>query len=80
MHFNIHTYTGLYTGENRIGDEGVKHLCDALRIYTYIPTYIHIHTGENRIGDEGVKHLCDALQVNTSLDTLILASNYISTK
>ena len=45
---------------NNINDEGVKHLCDALKNENCKLTNLNL--GRNNINDEGIKHLCDALK------------------
>ena len=46
--------------ENNITDEGVKHLCDALKNENCKLTDLNLCY--NKINDEGVKQLCDALK------------------
>ena len=63
--------------ENNITDEGVKHLCDALKNENCKLTNLDIT--KNNINDEGVKHLCDALKnENCKLTDLNLCYNKIN--
>ena len=61
---------------NNINDEGVKHLCDALKNKNCKLTNLYLYA--NNIND-GVKHLCDALEnENCKLTNLNLSDNNIN--
>ena len=49
-------------GNNNINDEGVKHLCDALKNENCKLTKLDLI--DNNINDEGGKHLCDAAKIH----------------
>ena len=49
-------------GYNNINDEGVKHLCDALKNENCKLTNLNL--SRNNINYEGVKHLCDAAKIH----------------
>ncbi|CAF1643743.1 unnamed protein product, partial [Adineta ricciae] len=68
------TLTTLNPEVNKIGDEGARHLADAL---THNTTLTTLNLEVNKIGDEGARHLADALTHNTTLTTLNLSSNKI---
>jgi Ran GTPase-activating protein (RanGAP) involved in mRNA processing and transport len=76
----IQTLKGLELYSNQIGDQGVKHLADALKsnqvnehvfqtylikYFLFLKTLSVLALGNNKIGDEGAKYLAEALQNNT---------------
>ena len=63
-------------GINRIGDEGVKELAEALKANT---TLENISLGI-KIGAKGAKHLAEALKENNSLEKIDLGENDIGAK
>ncbi|XP_078356877.1 uncharacterized protein LOC144641721 [Oculina patagonica] len=68
--------TALNLELNHVTDQGVPHLCDALRgVHCKLND---LRLGSNSITDKGVSHLCEALKhVNCKLTKLDLSDNYI---
>jgi Ran GTPase-activating protein (RanGAP) involved in mRNA processing and transport len=80
MYFFIQKLTYLHLGWNLIGDEGAKHLADALRQNTvkyisspylchydllfFIQTLTKLDIGGNQIGEKGANDLATALKDN----------------
>ena len=69
--------TTLNLGSNQIGDEGMRHLSEALQAQPQaFQSLTTLNLGGNRIGSEGMRHLSKALQVQPqafqSLTTLNL--------
>ncbi len=66
----------LNLSHNNIGDEGVKHLAEVLRVKR---TLIQLHLNDNRISDSGVQLLANALcDPRTNLTHLYLSNNRLS--
>ena len=64
-------------GGTILRDQGVTHLCDALKDENCKLTKLYL--GGNDIRDQGVTHLCDALKdENCKLTTLYLERNNIN--
>ena len=62
---------------NNVADQGVPHLCDALKDGNCKLTELNL--GNNRITDQGVGHLCDALKDgNFKLTELNLSGNSVT--
>jgi len=62
---------------NLIGDEGARHLAQAL---TENNTVKYIYLGSNQIGDNGVRHLANALRESKTISYISLERNSISFK
>eukprot|EP00923_Selenidium_pygospionis_P012992 GHVN01022386.1.p1 GENE.GHVN01022386.1~~GHVN01022386.1.p1 ORF type:complete len:108 (+),score=33.55 GHVN01022386.1:210-533(+) len=60
---------------DKIGDEGVKALSEALEVKKTIKA---IDLSDNQIGDEGVKALSEALKVNKTIKLIDLGCNRIT--
>jgi len=74
---NLKRPTVLNLKDNSVGDQGVSHLCDALKNVNCNLTKLNL--SRNSITDQGVSHLCDALKnVNCKLTKLDLSSNSIT--
>ncbi len=70
-------FSMLNLGENFVSDQGVSHLCDALKHVNCELTQLDLMS--NAITDQGVSHLCDALKhVNCKLTKLDLTQNNIT--
>ncbi len=79
VHFIKHLdeLTQLNLDANSITDQGVSHLCDALKDVNCKLTKLHL--SNNSITDQGVSHLCDALKnANCKLTNLDLVYNKIT--
>ena len=70
----LSTLTELNLIAYNIGDNGAKHIADALKCNT---TLQNLYLGSNNIGNNGAKHIADALKDNTTLQTLGLDMNNI---
>jgi Ran GTPase-activating protein (RanGAP) involved in mRNA processing and transport len=66
--------TDISLHNNRIGNEGVAALANALQVNTSLTC---IQLASNRIGNKGAAALADGLQVNTSVTTIGLDWNTI---
>ncbi|CAF1349012.1 unnamed protein product [Rotaria magnacalcarata] len=66
------TLTTLSLSYNRISDNGIKHLVDAIPNNT---TLISLNLQKNRIGDMGAQHFREALKLNKTLLKLTLRNN-----
>ncbi|XP_078366149.1 NACHT, LRR and PYD domains-containing protein 3-like [Oculina patagonica] len=74
---HLHELTELDLSGNSITDQGVAHLCDALKDVNCKLTELDL--SGNSITDQGVAHLCDALKdVNCKLTELNLSGNIIT--
>ena len=74
---HLHKCTALNFASNSIADQGVLHLCDALKDVNCKLTQLDL--AANSITDQGVLHLCDALKdVNCKLTQLELRGNSIT--
>ncbi len=74
---HLHELTELDLNNNNITDQGVSHLCDALKDVNCKLTEVNLNG--NNITDQGVSHLCDALKdKNCKLTELNLADNKIT--
>ena len=74
---NLKMRTKLDLCLNSIGDQGVSHLCDALKNANCKLTKLDL--SQNSITDQGVSHLCDALKnANCKLTKLDLWGNSIT--
>ena len=68
------THLTISTGYERLGDEDVKALSEAIKANGSL-TSLDLHA--NHIGDEGCKAVAEALVVNVSLTELVLCGNNI---
>ena len=74
---HLHKLTQLNLSGNSIADQGVLHLCDALKEVNCKLTQLNL--SRNSITDQGVLHLCDTLKdVNCKLAQLNLLGNSIA--
>ncbi|CAF0728585.1 unnamed protein product [Adineta steineri] len=86
------TITEIYLSKNRLGDQGIELIANALSndvlnlsgqpnkvLYVNNPSTLqHLYIGQNEITDEGLKHLSNMLKTNRTLTWLWLAGNDIS--
>ena len=72
--FCLNEGANVYLSDNKIGDEGCRHLAPAL---TEMKGLDRFEMYLNNIGDEGAKELAEALKVNTSLEKINLEENDI---
>ena len=74
---HLHELTELNLYSNSITDQGVSHLCDALKDVNCKLTELNLDS--NSITGQGVSHLCDALKdVNCKLTELNLTGNNLT--
>ena len=74
---HLHGCTQLRLANNKVTEQGVSHLCDALKDEHCKLTELDLHA--NSITDQGVTHLCDALKdEHCKLTELDLRANSIT--
>lgn len=67
----------LYLDGNKLGDEGVMRLAEAIKINKESKIKV-LHLAKNKIGDGGAKSLAKMIEKNTTLKEISLNNNRIS--
>jgi len=74
-HNSTLTELGLWGYDRKLGNEGLRTLCDGLRGNHSI---VHIDLRSNDISDEGATYLCSLTEVNHSITWVYLGGNLIT--